>query len=252
VNKCGTLRTLVDRVAPTDLPVLITGETGVGKEVVAGMVHARSRRHSHAFVDVNCAALPDHLVESELFGYGKGAFSGPIVQRRSARAGGWGGTLFLDEIGDLPEKMQAKLLRVLDGSPYYRLGGTRKITVDVRIVAATNRDLTEAIRKGGFRLDLYHRISELEIRVPPLRERPQDVVALAEHFLSQYDNQPRLSERAMGEMLRYYWPGNIRELRNVISKGGSPGAERRDRTRRIAAWPRGTATNGGLIAGVAS
>jgi hypothetical protein len=167
-------------------------------------------------VDVNCAALPEHLVESELFGYEKGAFSGAD----SAKAGLFEladkGTLFLDEIGELEPRIQVKLLRVLDGIPYYRLGGNRKVSVDVRLVTATNVELGEAVRAGRFRSDLYHRLSHIQLRVPPLRERPEDIIALAQHFLQQSHPGMQVSFEAM-EMLRTYrWPGNIRELRNVI------------------------------------
>ncbi len=174
------------KVAPLTAAVLITGETGSGKELIARLIHQHSSRRNKPWVDVNCAALPEHLVESELFGYEKGAFSGAD----SAKAGLFeianGGTLFLDEIGDLEPKVQVKLLRVLDSVPYYRLGGNRKVSVDVRILAATNRDLQAAVRSGAFRRDLYHRITEVQVQVPPLRERPEDIAALAIHFLQRF------------------------------------------------------------------
>jgi transcriptional regulator with GAF, ATPase, and Fis domain len=163
--------------------VLITGETGSGKELAACAIHEYSYRHSKPWIDINCAALPEHLVESELFGYEKGAFSGADSSKPGLFELADKGTLFLDEIGELPSHIQVKLLRVLDSAPYYRLGGHRKITVDVRIVAATNQDLEVAVQEGRFRKDLFHRLSQFQLRVPPLRERPEDIVVLAEHFL---------------------------------------------------------------------
>ena len=174
---------MVERVAGHTETVLITGETGTGKELIACSVHEFSYRNGKPWIDINCAALPEHLVESELFGYEKGAFSGADTSKPGLFELADKGTLFLDEIGELPSHIQVKLLRVLDGAAYYRLGGHRKITVDVRIVAATNQDLEAAVREGRFRKDLFHRLSQFQLRVPPLRERPEDVVALAEHFL---------------------------------------------------------------------
>src|SRR5713101_7941078 len=181
------LLSLAERVARTNVAVLITGETGSGKELVARAVHHYSLRHSKPWVDVNCAALPEHLMESELFGYEKGAFSGADSTKQGLFELANTGTLFLDEIGELDRKMQVKLLRVLDGTPYYRLGGVRKISVDVRVVSATNLNLEQAVRAGEFRCDLYHRLTQIHLRVPPLRERPEDVAALAELFLQQQD-----------------------------------------------------------------
>ena len=198
--------------------VLITGETGVGKELVARIVHEYSPRSARPWVDLNCAALPEHLVESELFGYERGAFSGADGTKPGLFEIANGGTLFLDEIGDLDPKIQVKLLRVLDGIPYYRLGGSRKISVDVRVVAATNRDLKRAVREGSFRGDLFHRISELQVEVPPLRERPEDIIALAQHFLERYRPEARFTPQALQSLLQFEWPGNVRELRNVVLK----------------------------------
>src|SRR6202049_3751477 len=180
-----TLLALVERGAPTNATVLITGETGSGKELIARAVHHYSLRHSKPWVDVNCAALPEHLMESELFGYEKGAFSGADSTKPGLFELANTGTLFLDEIGELDRKMQVKLLRVLDGAPYYRLGGTRKVSVDVRIIAATNQDLEEMVRNGRFRNDLFHRLGQIAITVPPLRERREDIVPIAEYFLQQ-------------------------------------------------------------------
>lgn len=207
---------MVSRVAPTNAAILITGQSGVGKELVARAVHYYSLRSSNAWVDVNCAALPEHLMESELFGYEKGAFSGA----QSAKPGLFEladkGTLFLDEIGELDPRMQVKLLRVLDGVPYFRLGGVRKICIDTRIIAATNQDLQEATRSGKFRNDLYHRLGQVHLHVPPLRERREDITALAEFFLQRHDSSKRFSAAAREAMLRYDWPGNVRELRNMV------------------------------------
>src|SRR5437868_9201647 len=177
------LMAMVERVAQQDAAVLIVGETGSGKEVVAKAIHQHSLRCGKAFVDVNCAALPEHLVESELFGYEKGAFSGADNPKPGFFELASKGTLFLDEVGELEPKLQVKLLRVLDGVPYYRLGGTKKVVVDVRLIAATNQELDQAVHQGRFRGDLYHRLSQFQLRVPPLRERKEDIVLLAEYFL---------------------------------------------------------------------
>jgi transcriptional regulator with GAF, ATPase, and Fis domain/Tfp pilus assembly protein PilZ len=198
--------------------VLITGETGVGKELVARIIHEDSPRNARPWVDLNCAALPEHLVESELFGYERGAFSGADSTKPGLFEIANGGTLFLDEIGDLDPKVQVKLLRVLDGIPYYRLGGSRKISVDVRVLAATNRDLKRAVHEGGFRGDLYHRISELQVEVPPLRERPEDIIALAQHFLERCRPEARFTPEALQTLLQFEWQGNVRELRNLVLK----------------------------------
>ena len=212
------LLALVERVARTNVAVLITGETGSGKELVARAIHHYSLRHSKPWVDVNCAALPEHLMESELFGYEKGAFSGADATKQGLFELANTGTLFLDEIGELDPKMQVKLLRVLDGTPYYRLGGVRKISVDVRVLSATNVNLEDAVREGKFRSDLYHRLTQVHLKVPPLRERPDDVAALAELFVRQQDPSFSISTEAMDALRQHAWPGNVRELRNVISK----------------------------------
>ncbi len=209
---------LVERVAMTPATVLITGETGCGKELVARALHHYSMRSVKPWVDVNCAALPEHLIESELFGYEKGAFSGADSTKQGLFELAHGGTLFLDEIGELEPKMQVKLLRVLDGTPYYRLGGVRKISADVRILAATNQDLERATEKGAFRRDLYHRLSQIQIDVPALRERLDDIVPLAEFFLLQQNTNLVLSHGAKQALQSHSWPGNVRELRNTINK----------------------------------
>ena len=212
------LMRLVERVAMTPAIVLITGETGCGKELVARALHHYSMRSSKAWVDVNCAALPEHLIESELFGYEKGAFSGADSTKQGLFELAHGGTLFLDEIGELEPKMQVKLLRVLDGTPYYRLGGVRKISADVRILAATNQDLEQSTATGRFRRDLYHRLSQIQIVVPPLRERVEDIVPLAEFFLRQQSPNLTLSRDAREALQAHSWLGNVRELRNIINK----------------------------------
>jgi DNA-binding NtrC family response regulator len=212
------LLSVVERVARTNATVLITGETGSGKELVARAIHHYSLRHSKPWVDVNCAALPEHLLESELFGYEKGAFSGADSMKPGLFELANTGTLLLDEIGELDRKMQVKLLRVLDGAPYYRLGGVRKISADVRVISATNLNLEEEVGAGRFRSDLYHRLSQIHLKVPPLRERPEDVVGLAELFVRQQDSKVHFSPEAMDALRRHSWPGNVRELRNLISK----------------------------------
>jgi len=209
---------LVERVASHTETVLITGETGTGKELIARTVHHSSSRRSRPWVDINCAALPENLVESELFGYEKGAFSGADSSKPGLFELADRGTLFLDEIGELQLQTQVKLLRVLDGQPFYRLGGHRKIKVDVRIVAATNQDLEAAVQQGRFRQDLFHRLSQFQLRVPPLRERPEDIVALAEHFLRIKTPSKHFSDQAISALLSHAWPGNIRELRNLIAR----------------------------------
>jgi PAS domain S-box-containing protein len=209
---------MVDRVASHSETVLITGETGTGKELIARTIHDSSHRRSRSWVDINCAALPENLVESELFGYEKGAFSGADGSKPGLFELADKGTLFLDEVGELQMQTQGKLLRVLDGQPFYRLGGNRKIKVDVRIVAATNQDLEAAVREGRFRQDLFHRLGQFQLRVPPLRQRPEDIVALAEHFLRIKAPHKTFSSQAIQALLSHTWTGNIRELRNLVGK----------------------------------
>jgi PAS domain S-box-containing protein len=209
---------MVDRVAGHTETVLVVGETGTGKELVARTIHGSSHRRNKPLVDINCAALPEHLVESELFGYEKGAFSGADASKPGLFELADKGTIFLDEIGELQTQIQVKLLRVLDGAPYYRLGGNRKIIVDVRVVAATNQDLELAVKEGKFRKDLYHRLSQFQLRVPPLRERPEDVIALAEHFLSLKVPGKTFTAEALAALQSNDWPGNIRELRNLVAQ----------------------------------
>jgi two-component system, NtrC family, response regulator AtoC len=218
---------LVDRVAGQSETVLVTGETGTGKELIARTIHESSSRRGRPWVDINCAALPENLVESELFGYEKGAFSGADSSKPGLFELADKGTLFLDEIGELQLHTQVKLLRVLDGQAFYRLGGHRKIKVDVRIVAATNQDLEAAVNQGRFRQDLFHRLGQFQLRVPPLRERPEDIVALAEHFLRLKSPTKHFTPQAISALLAHAWPGNIRELRNLVAKAAmeSSGSE---------------------------
>jgi DNA-binding NtrC family response regulator len=207
---------LVEQVACHPAAVLIVGETGTGKEMIARAIHTHSLRCNKPWVDVNCAAIPEHLVESELFGYEKGAFSGADAQKIGYFEMADGGTLFLDEIGDLDPKVQVKLLRVLDGVPYYRLGGNKKVSVNVRVVAATNHDLAELVRAGRFRNDLYHRLAEFKLEIPPLRDRPEDLLAIADQILQQHYPNSRFSSDAVSALLTNEWPGNVRELRNSV------------------------------------
>ena len=212
------------KVAPAETTVLLTGESGTGKEVVAHLIHRGSRRADGPFVALNCAALPEALLESELFGYEKGAFTGAVSARAGRLEQAAGGTLFLDEVGEMSPAVQAKFLRVLQEREFQRLGGTRMLKADVRVVAATNRDLKEAMTRGAFREDLYYRLHVFAIHLPPLRERPEDILPLLEHFLSQLGpvviGRPAagISREARAQFLAHPWPGNVRELRNVVER----------------------------------
>jgi len=211
------------RVAPTGATVLISGESGTGKEVAARFVHALSGRAEGAFVPVNCAAISPQLVESEIFGHEKGAFTGAAERRRGRFELADGGTLFLDEVGELPAALQAKLLRVLQEQRFERVGGTRTIDVDARVIAATNRDLGAEIRAGRFREDLFHRLAVFPVHLPPLRERPGDLRPLAMHVLAGLARRLgrgrlRLSEEAMAVLVEHAWPGNVRELGNALER----------------------------------
>jgi transcriptional regulator with PAS, ATPase and Fis domain len=212
------LMTMAERVARSNATVLILGESGSGKEVLARAIHHFSNRSQKPWVDLNCGALPEHLIESELFGYDRGAFSGANTNKPGLFELAHQGTIFLDEIAELEMKMQVKLLRVLDGVPYYRLGGVKKVSVDVRIVAATNQELEKAVAEGRFRSDLYHRLTQITLRVPPLRKRVEDIAPLAEHFLALHDPALRFSPGALDALAHHSWPGNIRELRNVVMR----------------------------------
>jgi DNA-binding NtrC family response regulator len=213
---------LAQRLAPSDLPVLITGETGTGKELVALALHAGSRRRDGPFLPVNCAALPESLAESELFGHERGAFSGAAVSRTGYFEAAQGGTLFLDEVGDLPLPLQAKLLRAVEMRQIVRLGDTRALPVDVRVLAATNRDLAADVKAGRFREDLYFRLCAAQVALPPLRSRPREIPLLARTFLEQACKQlgrevPALDAAALAQLSKHPWPGNVRELRNTMS-----------------------------------
>lgn len=212
----------IEKVAPTDVTVLLLGESGTGKELLARALHEQGVRKDEAFIAINCAAIPENLLESELFGYEKGAFTGAARQTRGKIEYAEKGTLFLDEIGDLPAALQAKLLRFIQERVIERVGGREEIAVDVRIVCATHQDLTQKIENGEFREDLYYRISEISIDIPPLRERPGDAVMLVRHFLKQGQlNQAkakRLSEVAISAIEKYDWPGNARELENKVKR----------------------------------
>ncbi|ABM62300.1 PEP-CTERM-box response regulator transcription factor [Halorhodospira halophila] len=214
---------MVERVAPADATVLLRGESGTGKEILARAVHRLSGRREQRFVAINCAAIPENLLESELFGYEKGAFTGANRQTIGKIEYASGGTLFLDEIGDLPLSLQAKLLRFLQERTIERLGGRQSIEVDVRVVCATHRDLAEMIRDGGFREDLFYRVAEIELTIPPLRERPGDAVLVAHALLDRFareQRQPRrlLTPEAIDAIEAYPWPGNVREMENVIRR----------------------------------
>ena len=214
---------LLARVAPTDVWVLLTGENGTGKELVARWLHAKSNRAGAPFVEVNCAAIPSELIESELFGHERGAFTSAIKQRKGKFEQASGGTLFMDEIGDMSLAAQAKVLRALQENKICRVGSDKDIDVDVRVIAATNKNLRDEITKGNFREDLYHRIGVIVVRVPALRDHAQDVPLLADHFIrticAEYGIPPkRIESNALRELQAMRWSGNIRELRNVIER----------------------------------
>ncbi|MFQ5513059.1 MAG: sigma-54-dependent transcriptional regulator [Myxococcota bacterium] len=214
---------LIERVAPTLATVLISGESGTGKELVARSIHLRSDRGERPFVKINCAAIPESLLESELFGHEKGAFTGASARKPGRFELADGGTLFLDEIGEMPLSAQPKLLRALQEASFYRVGGTRTVTVDVRLIAATNRDLRDAVSEGRFREDLFYRLHVVPIPLPPLRERRQDIPVLAQHFAERSARRLRrpiegIEPELMDALVAYSWPGNIRELENVIER----------------------------------
>jgi DNA-binding NtrC family response regulator len=213
---------MADRVAPTDSTVLILGESGTGKDLLAQEIHARSQRNGKAYVAVNCAALPETLIESELFGYERGAFTGAAQQKKGRFEQAHGGTLFLDEIGDMNPVTQSKVLRALENRTIERLGGTQSLQVDVRVISATHRNLALAIRDGKFREDLFYRLRVVTIELPPLRSHKEDIAALAEAFLRIHGNRlartGRLTKEALAALERYDWPGNIRELKNAIER----------------------------------
>jgi DNA-binding NtrC family response regulator len=221
--KMRELRQLIRTVAATDARVLVLGESGTGKELVAGALHVLSKRRNEHYVRINCAAIPEQLLESELFGHEKGAFTGALKQKLGRVEEADGGTIFLDEIADMGKPLQAKLLRFLEDGTFTRVGGTEELRVNVRLVAATNRDIVQAIAAGEFREDLFHRLNVVQFHLPPLRERGDDVRLLAEHFLKIFravlnKNITAFTPAAHQKMLAHRWPGNVRELRNVVER----------------------------------
>jgi formate hydrogenlyase transcriptional activator len=226
VGSCKPMREVlkhVEKVAPSDSTVLILGETGTGKELIARALHRRSRRASRAFIRVNCAAIPQSLIASELFGHEKGAFTGALQRRLGRFEAADGGTLFLDEIGDLPMETQIALLRVLQEKEFERVGSNQPISVDVRLIAATNRDLSAAVASGDFRQDLFYRLNVFPIAVPPLRERAEDIPLLVEYFVGRYAKAAgkkirHIAKHTLEQLQAYGWPGNIRELQNVVER----------------------------------
>jgi transcriptional regulator with GAF, ATPase, and Fis domain len=222
-NALREVLSLVSKVAPTDANALVTGETGTGKELVARAIHRRSHRSSRVFVCVNCAAVPRDLIASELFGHEKGAFTGAAHRRLGRFELANGGTIFLDEVGELPLDTQVALLRVLQEREFERVGGTQSIKVDVRVIAATNRDLTAAVADGSFRSDLFYRLQVFPIEIPPLRERREDIALLVKYFIDRHARKARknirhVSQKTLELLQSYTWPGNIRELQNVIER----------------------------------
>jgi nitrogen regulation protein NR(I) len=214
---------VVEKVANTPSTALITGESGTGKELIARALHENSSRHAGPFIKINCAAIPKTLMESELFGYEKGAFTGAVGAKPGRFELAHGGTLFLDEIGEIPVEMQVKLLRVLQESEFERVGGLKTIKVDVRLVAATNRDLMQEIAEGTFREDLFYRLNVVPIHIPPLRERREDIPLLAEHFIAKFNDRLKkqiasITPEAERRLVAYHWPGNIRELENLMER----------------------------------
>jgi DNA-binding NtrC family response regulator len=223
-DKMQAVLALVERVAPTNSTVLIGGESGVGKDLIARAIHEHSQRASGPFIKINSTAIPENLLESELFGYEKGAFSGATGSKPGKFELADKGTLFLDEIGDVPGAIQVKLLRVLQDREFERLGGTKTLKVDVRLVAATNRDLRAALEEGTFREDLYYRLNVVAIDIPPLRDRKEDIPAVANFFLERYAKDSAktitsITPEAIKKLMEYHWPGNIRELQNIIERG---------------------------------
>lgn len=219
----NTMRDFIDRFSNTDMPILLTGESGVGKEVLANYIHQNSIRKSEPFISINCAAIPDTLLESELFGYEKGAFSGAEVTKTGKFEEADGGTIFLDEIGDMPTSLQAKMLRALQNFEFSHLGGHKVISVDVRVIAASNKDIKKLVDEKAFRTDLYHRLNGVHVEVPALRERTEDIAQFAAFFISYFNKKYRkniedVDWEALKSLKTYSWPGNIRELKNCIER----------------------------------
>ncbi len=222
-QKMQEVFSIVERVADTDSTVIIYGESGTGKELVAKAIHENSYRKKQSLIAINCGAIPENLLESELFGYERGAFTGATSSKSGKFERASGGTIFLDEIGDMSAHLQVKILRVLEEREFDRVGGSRTIKVDLRIIAATHQDLEEAVKKGTFREDLFYRLDVIPITLPPLRERRSDIPLLLSHFLEQFNRKigrqvEGISDEAIEVMMRYAWPGNVRELRNVVER----------------------------------
>lgn len=214
---------LIERVAPSDTTVLITGETGTGKGLAARAIHRHSGRNAHPFVSINCGAIPENLLESELFGHVKGAFTGAVASKTGKFEQADNGTIFLDEIGDMSPDLQVKILRVLEENEFEPVGGSRTVKVNIRVIAATHRDLEDRVEKGEFREDLYYRLYVIPITMPALKHRSADIPLLAGHFLHRFNEKNRLhipgfSDDAMGAMKHYGWPGNVRELKNLVER----------------------------------
>ncbi len=222
-EKMLNIRDVVQQIAHTNVPVLITGESGTGKEVIANMIHECSNRKDKPFVAINCAAIPPALLESELFGHEKGAFTGAHQRHLGKFEQAQGGTLLLDEVTEIEPVLQAKLLRALQEREIERIGGSGPVSIDTRIIATSNRDMASAVAKGEFRQDLYYRLYVIHLKVPPLRERPKDIMLLAQHYSAQYATQfargqVQFSQEAANRLLNYPWPGNVRELQNVMQR----------------------------------
>src|SRR5882724_10182040 len=222
-EKIREQRKLIQTVAPTDARVLVLGESGTGKELVAGALHGLSKRRDASYIRINCAAIPETLLESELFGHEKGSFTGALKQKLGRVEEADGGTIFLDEIADMSKPLQAKLLRFLEDGSFTRVGGTAELRVNVRLIAATNRDIVKAIAGGDFREDLFHRLNVVQFNLPPLRERGEDILLLAGHFLKSFrakmnKNVNGIAPAAQQKLLAHRWPGNVRELRNAIER----------------------------------
>lgn len=214
---------LAEQVAPSDASVMITGESGTGKEVMARFIHKKSKRKDKPFISVNCAAIPENLLESELFGHEKGAFTGAVARRLGKFEEANGGTLLLDEISEMDPRLQAKLLRAIQEREIDRVGGSQPVKVDIRLLATSNRDLPQAVKNGEFREDLYFRLNVISVELPPLRERPQDVITLAEHFVEKYSDangiqNRKISEEGIRAIMAHTWPGNVRELENTMHR----------------------------------
>lgn len=226
VGRSGALGQVLDEVqmvAPADSTVLVYGETGTGKELIAKAIHELSKRKARPFVQMNCAAIPATLIESELFGHERGAFTGALMRRAGRFEAAHGGTLFLDEIGDMPLELQVKLLRVLQEHEFERLGGTATVRVDVRVIAATNQDLASLVGEKRFRADLFYRLNVFPISLPPLRNRRSDIPLLVQHFVARFSERMKkridsIPEHAIEDLIGYHWPGNIRELQNIIER----------------------------------